>query len=133
MTEGKKNQKLQPVSNVLQELFSRGQSPLSDQFLRWKVWNSWREIVGPAMESYSSPVGYAKRSLVIWVKSAAHLQELSYGKDLLRNKINQFVGFSWIDTVKLTLDRKDVPPPAEAQPEVREFLGGRSDDEFEGK
>lgn len=61
------------------------------------------------MESYSSPVGYSKRCLIIWVKSAAHLQELSYGKDLLRDKVNQFVGFIWIESVRLTLDRKDVP------------------------
>jgi hypothetical protein len=122
MSEGKKNQKLQPVSNVLQSLFSGGKSPLSDQFLRWRVWRSWAEVVGPAMEAYSSPVGYNRRVLIIWVKSAAHMQEMSYGKDLLRAKVNQFVGFDWIDTVKFTLDRKDVPTVAESEDEMKSFL-----------
>ena len=122
MSEGKKNQKLQPVSNVLQTLFANGQSALSDQFLRWRVWRAWADIVGPGMAGYSSPVGFNRRTLIIWAKSAAHMQEMSYGRDMLRAKVNQFVGFHWIDDVRLTLDRKDVPSVAESEAEMKEFL-----------
>lgn len=131
MSKRKKNQKLQPVSNVLETLFSRGQSGLSDQFRRWRVWHSWRELVGDNIASYSIPVGYLKGTLQVWVKTPSHLQELSFGTDVLKDKVNQFVGFPWVKKVRLTLDRKDVPKFEESDEGLREYLakGSPSADE----
>lgn len=126
MSKPKKNQKLQPVSNVLQNLFGRGKSPLSDGFLRWKIWHQWQDIVGPQIASYSQPVGYSDGYLFVWVKTSAHLQELNYGRDLMRDKINKVIGFHWVKGIKLTVDRRDVPRPEESDPGLREFLAKES-------
>lgn len=129
MSERKKDQKLQPVSNILQGLLARGQSPLSDQFLRWRLWSSWRELVGPSIGGYSTPVGFSRGVLMVWVKSPAHLQEMSFGLEILREKVNDFVGFDWVVSVKLTLDRKDVPTLEESAPGLRRFLSTQSPNE----
>lgn len=129
MSENKKNQKLQPVSNVLQAIFTRGNSALSDQFLRWRLWNSWAELVGPGIAAYSTPVGFNKGILIIWVRTPAHLQEMNYGREILRKKVNQFIGFEWTMNIKLTLDRKDVPNPEESDPGLRVYLSKQSPNE----
>ncbi len=129
MSDGKKDQRLQPVSNVLHALFTRGDTPLSDQFLRWQLWNAWENLVGANISSYSTPVGFQRGVLLIWVRTPAHLQELNYGRELLRRKVNQFVGFEWVESIRLTLDRKDVPKPEESDPGLREFLSKESPSE----
>ncbi|MGE0761642.1 MAG: DUF721 domain-containing protein [Bdellovibrionales bacterium] len=129
MSGRNKDQKLQPVSNVLQTIFARGESPLSDQFLRWRLWSCWADLVGPNIGAYSTPVGFQKGVLVVWVKTAAHMQELNYGRDLIKHKINQFVGFKWVTNVRLTLDRKDVPTLEESDPGLRQFLAKQSPNE----
>lgn len=122
MIDRKKNQKLQPASSVLQSVLSKGQNALSDQFLRWRLWNSWGDIVGAKIAAYSIPVGYRDGALIIWVKTSAHLQELKFGIEPLKEKANQFVGFSWVKEIKLTIDRKSVPMPEETSNQLREFL-----------
>lgn len=122
MSDREKDQKLQPVSNVLQSLFTKGKSPLSDQFLRWRLWSTWHEVVGEEMAQYSTPVGFYDGTILIWVRTAAHMQEMNYGRELLRNRINQFVGFSWVKLVKFTVDRKDVPQQDEATDQFKSFL-----------
>ncbi|MBX7230733.1 MAG: DUF721 domain-containing protein [Bdellovibrionales bacterium] len=114
--------KLTPVSNILQSLLSRGQSPLSDQFLRWRVWNSWSEIVGSRVCQYSVPVGFHHGILIVWVKTSAHLHDLSFALDLIRTKVNHHVGFDWIHSVRLTVDKKDVPNCNEGSSKLKEFL-----------
>ncbi len=122
MSERKKNQKPQAVSNILQNLFAKSEGPLQDGFLRWRVWQAWRTLVGDKVGSYSIPVSYKTGTLLIWVKSAGHMQELSFGTDVIRDKVNKFVGFQWVKKVRLTLDRKDVPSLEESSPGLREFL-----------
>lgn len=114
MTEPKEK-KLTSVSRVLEELLSRGESPLSDQFLRWRLWHSWSEVVGEKMAQVSTPVGFQKGLLMIWVRSPVYMQELSYGLDLLREKINSFVGFNWVAAIRLTQDRRSVPAGAASE------------------
>ena len=123
MTGTKKEQNLQPVSNILETILTDGKGPLSDQFLRWKIWNNWAEIVGPVVGGYSSPVGFEDGTLYVWVKSPVHMQELSFGLDLLRVKVNQFAKRAWIKAIRLTLDRKDVPQTEDAPQDFRDFIG----------
>lgn len=122
MSDRKKNQKPQPVSNVLQNLFGRGDGPLAEGFMRWRVWHNWKQLVGERVGSYSIPVAFKDGVLSIWVKSAAHMQDLSFGSDLIKDKVNKFVGFPWVKKIRFTLDRKDVPSLEESEPGLREFL-----------
>lgn len=108
MSGPKKDQNLLPVSNILADLFQSEDGPFSDQFRRYQLWQKWYEVVGPVISRYSAPITYREGVLWIWVKSAAHSQEMSFGLDLLRGKINQFFGFTWVKQIKLTTDSREV-------------------------
>ena len=122
MPKKKRKSNLLSMSNILHHLFDQGQSPLKDQFQRWKLWNSWAEVAGASIASYSDPVGYNRGVLIIWVKSSSHMQELTYILENLRDRINAFVGRNYVKSIRLTLDRKSVPTSEESGTDLREFL-----------
>lgn len=101
-------------SEVLQSLLGGGNQPLSEQFLRWKIWKQWNLVVGPTMAGASEPVGYRKGILVLWVKSSAWVQQMSFFKDQIISKVNLFVGFNYVQDIQLTLNRRSVPDAKDA-------------------
>src|SRR3979411_304399 len=52
------------ASKVLQTLLANGKSPLSDQFLRWKIWRFWPQIVGETLGAVCEPVGFERGRLL---------------------------------------------------------------------
>lgn len=125
MSDGKKGRKssLTASAEVLQSLLQNRKSPLTEQFIRWKVWNAWPEVVGPEIARSTLPVGYLKGTLYIWVRSAPRMQEMIFMLETLQNRINQFCGSRWVKSIRLTLDRRTVPQLADASKEMRDFLG----------
>lgn len=122
MSSQKRRGALTPVGHVLQSLFQNSKSELSDQFLRWKIWSFWPQIVGPTLARCSQPVGYQKGRLYIWVDHSARMQELSFMVVDIRDKINQAVGKKWVRSIKFTLDRREVPKSEEGQAGLRTAL-----------
>lgn len=106
--KGRSSQLLQ-ATDVLQSLLEHNRGPLSDQFLRWKVWKNWEDIVGPTISKNSMPVGYHKGELYVWVKNSVWMQEFLFIAGPLKEKVNKFVGRKWIKFVKFTLNRQEVP------------------------
>jgi predicted nucleic acid-binding Zn ribbon protein len=113
---------LSPVANVLQSLFQSSKSPLSQQFIRWRLWNEWENVVGCEIAQHSMPVGYLDGALYVWVKSAARMQEMQFVVRPLMQKINQFAGSAYVRSIRFTLDRKAVPMPQENAEDLRGFL-----------
>ena len=74
------------------------------------------------MAKYSVPVGYRGGVLYVWVRDSVHLQEMTFMVRALKAKVNQFVGRSWVKSIRLTLDRKDVPTVQETEGELRDYL-----------
>lgn len=120
---------LSHAANVLQLLFKAGKSPLSEQFIRWRLWSEWDQVVGPEMAKNSTPVSYLDGTLYVWVSSAPRMQEMTFLVRPLRDKINQFAGKSWVRSIRFTLDRKSVPRLEESSQDLREFLSTRSPNE----
>ncbi len=118
----KKKTELSAASKVLQSLLANGKSPLSDGFLRWKVWRFWPQIVGSTLSTHCEPVGYARGKLIIWVKSSARMQEIRFFEVSLKDKVNAYVDRSWVRSVRFTLDRHDVPREAEVSQDFKKFL-----------
>lgn len=118
----KKKTELLPASRVLQALLGSGKSPLSDGFLRWKIWRFWSQIVGPTLSGHCEPVGYQRGKLYIWVKSSARMQEIRFFEDTLKTKVNEYVGKPWVRTIRFTLDRHEVPKVAEVSDEFKNML-----------
>jgi len=117
---------LSSASRVLQTLLANGKSPLSDQFLRWKIWRFWDQIVGATLGKVCEPVGFERGRLYIWVKSSARMQEIRFFEDTLREKVNEHVGRQWARSIRFTLDRHGIPKAAEVSDEFKNFLAGEA-------
>lgn len=131
----KRVSQLTASADVLQALLQNRKGPLTEQFVRWRVWNAWPEVVGAEIAKNTLPVGYLKGTLYIWVKSGPRMQELLFLLDSLRDRINKFAGAHWVKSIRLTLDRKSVPQLEDAGEKMREFVAktgahrpGSSDD-----
>lgn len=122
MSDKKKKTDLTTASKVLQSLLGSGKSPLSDNFLRWKIWRFWPQIVGATLAKYCEPVGYERGRLMIWVKSSARMQEIRFFENDLKAKVNEYVGKQWVRGIRFTLDRHSVPKEAEVSAEFKKFL-----------
>lgn len=97
------------MSSVLQSLFADGKSPLSDQFIKFKLIKGWQQIGGDMVASSCLPVTYRYGRLVIWVKSSTRLQELRYMEATLLENINEFLGSAMVKELRFTLeDRRGV-------------------------
>lgn len=127
--KNRKSSTLDSAASVLQTLMQSGKSPLAEQFIRWKLWNSWEEVVGAEMAKNSLPVGYLKGTLYIWVNSSARMQEMTFLVRPLLKKVNEFGGKNWVRNIRFTLDRKSVPQPQESEEGLREFLSTQSPNE----
>lgn len=104
-----KKSTLQLGSEVLQALFENGKSPLSQQFIRWKLWRKWEEFVGPTMAQISEPVGYHKGVLYVWVKNASWMQQLVFMREPMKETINKKLQTKYVHEIRLTMDKKAVP------------------------
>lgn len=107
----KKPSHLMTASSVLQGLLSNVQSPLAGPFVRYKIWRYWDEIVGVSVAKISVPVEVDKGRLLVWAKSSAHLQDLHFVAEAIKDQTNKFLGRKLIHSVRFTLDEKRVPPP----------------------
>lgn len=110
MDSGKKpKRKLSLGSEVLQSLFENGKSPLSEQFMRWKLWAKWEEVVGPTIAKNTEPVGFQRGMLYVWVRNSTWMQQMIFLKDPIRDTINQKFENNFVKYIKFTLDRREVP------------------------
>lgn len=112
-SEGKKKKKPTLGLEVLQGLFENGDSTLSQQFIRWKLWKMWSNYVGHSIATISEPVGYQKGTLYVWVKNSSWLQQLAFMLEPIKTSINEKLGFNYVNVIYLTLDRKKVPHSTE--------------------
>ena len=110
------------ASKVLQTVLGNGKSALSDQFLRWKIWRFWPQIVGKTLGAVCEPVGFDRGRLYIWVRSSARMQEIRFFEETLKKKVNDHVGRIWCRSMRFTLDRHDIPNRAEVSEEFKKFL-----------
>jgi predicted nucleic acid-binding Zn ribbon protein len=101
--------------DVLQGMLEKGNSPLAQDFKRYRLKLDWEQVVGPTISARCSPVGYANGIVYIWVISASWMNQLVYGRKELIKKINQHVGKGWAREIRFTQDKRDVPKEALSQ------------------
>lgn len=104
----RKRSTLTSASDILQGLLQNSKTPLSDQFLRWRLWQQWSEVVGPTISSQCRPVGFDNGTLLVWVEHSVYIQQLNFITKELTNKVNTYVGRPWIKRIRFTLDKKVV-------------------------
>ncbi len=113
---------LQSLPHVLQAVFGNGKSPLSHQFIRWRLWRFWPQVVGETVARHSRPVGYDRGALVIWVENSVQLQEMLYLRRQITEAVNRYLGQKYVHRISLTLDDKSVPRLEETAEGLRDFL-----------
>ena len=94
------------ASDVLQGLLQNSKSQLSDGFLRWRLEQEWREVVGNTIAEQTLPVAFEKGTLHIWVKHSAWMQQLWFFQDAIKDKVNAHLGRGWVKQVRFTLSRR---------------------------
>ena len=120
---------LEHATVVLQSLLQTSKSPLSEQFIRWRLWNSWSEVVGNEISAHSMPVGFLNGMLYVWVNNSVRMQEMTFLVKQIRQKINTHLGRNYVRSIRFTLDRKTVPTPQESAEDLRGFLSKQSPSE----
>lgn len=115
MSERDYRSKFKTSAEVLKNLLSgpEGQAKatghMADQFLRWKLWMSWQDIVGQTTAQCCEPVAYHQGTLWLWVKNATWLTQLNFMSETIKNTINQKFAAGMVREIRLTMDRKNVP------------------------
>ena len=71
------------------------ESPLNEQ----RLINSWAEILGPAIASYTRELYIRNQILYVHLTSAALRQERMMGRDLLVRNLNRHVGAQVITNI----------------------------------
>lgn len=109
MSEKDYRTKFKTGAEVLHKLLEGNSTAMSDQFLRWKLWLSWKEIVGDTVAQNAEPVSYHHGILWLWVKNSVWMHQMSFMIEPIKNSINQKFKEGFVKEVRLTLDRKKLP------------------------
>jgi predicted nucleic acid-binding Zn ribbon protein len=116
------NSKFKSGTELLQGLFESGKNPLSEQFIRWKMWSRWEEIVGPTLAKSTEPVGWQWNTLLIWVPHSTVMQQMQFLKQNILQAVQKAYPQLAIKDVRFTLDRKQTPKDGVAKEEAQHFI-----------
>lgn len=102
--------KFHTTAEALKSLFEEKQGgPVSSQFLRWKLWMQWSEIVGETIAQNSEPISYYNGTLYLHVKNSTWMQQMTFMSENIKNAINQKFKKGYVKEIRFTLDRKGTP------------------------
>jgi hypothetical protein len=101
--------KFKTSAEVLHKLLEDKAGPVSDQYLRWKLWLAWNDIVGQTISENAEPVSYHHGTLWLWVRNSVWMQQMTFMLEPIKNSINQKFKEGFVKEIKLTLDRKQMP------------------------
>ncbi|HEX9079821.1 MAG TPA: DUF721 domain-containing protein [Desulfuromonadaceae bacterium] len=93
----------QPLSALLNEgLQGLG---LAERLREADIWRVWPEVVGPAISSRARPLRIIGGALTVAVSSGPWMQELTFLKGMIREKLNGRLGAEVIREIVLTSGR----------------------------
>jgi len=110
MKENDYKPKFKTAAEVLKSLLE-GQSgdAVSDNFLRWKLWLNWADVVGPTLSEQCEPVSFHHGLLWIWVKNSVWMQQMTFMSAHIKSAIDQKYRKGYVKEIRFTLDRKWTP------------------------
>ncbi|MBC7459058.1 MAG: DUF721 domain-containing protein [Bdellovibrionaceae bacterium] len=124
MRENDFKSKFKTSAEVLKSLFEEKEGgPVSEQFMRWKLWLNWKDIVGPTTAEYTEPVAYHKGVLWLWVKNSTWMQQMTFMSETIKNTVNQKYKMGFVTEIRYTLDRKNIPKEnSDFKANVKKFI-----------
>jgi hypothetical protein len=114
--------KFKTGTEVLQKLFEGGNSPLSQQFIRWKMWSKWDQVVGPTLAKQTEPVGLQRSTLWIWVPHSTVLHQMTFLKDNILQVVQKAYPKLKVTEIRFTLDRKQTPQAQDPRDKAQAFI-----------
>jgi hypothetical protein len=124
MRENDFKSKFKTSAEVLKSLFEEKEGgPVSEQFMRWKLWLNWKDIVGPSTAEYTEPVAYHNGVLWLWVKNSTWMQQMTFMSETIKNTVNQKYKKGFVREIRYTLDRKNIPKEnSDFKANVKKFI-----------
>ena len=124
MRENDFKSKFKTSAEVLKSLFEEKEGgPVSEQFMRWKLWLNWKDIVGPTTAEYTEPVAYHNKVLWLWVKNSTWMQQMTFMSETIKNTVNQKYKKGFVTEIRYTLDRKNIPKEnSDFKANVKKFI-----------
>lgn len=75
----------------------------SEEKLLVELWKNWEMVMGPQLAGIAYPLGRREKILIIGGEDTMALQELSFMKDELLERVNAFIDNPFFDKVELQL------------------------------
>ncbi len=85
------------IKEALQELIAAYK--LKPKLHQTNIRSAWAELMGPAIAKYTREVKLSGKILYITIDSAPLRQELSYGREKIKNLLNETLGEAYIEEV----------------------------------
>lgn len=124
MAENDFKTKFNTGAEVLQKLLEGKAGPVSDQYLRWKLWLNWKDIVGPTVSDHSEPISYRNGLLWLCVDNSVWMQQMGFMTETIKETINHKFRKGFVREIRYTTDRRQVPSMEDDQfrDNVKKFL-----------
>lgn len=117
-----------PFPQALADIFqdSLGRIGLGERLREMEIWRIWGEAVGPAIALRAQPNRIINGVLTVVVSSGPWMQELSFFKETLKEKLNSRLGDSVIKEIVLRSGRvavndlseeRELPAPIKLTPD----------------
>lgn len=117
-----------PISDVVEETVSK--LDITKKMRQYKLWQCWKEIAGPAIYLNARPVRWNRDILVVAVKHSSWMQELTYLKTKLLEKIREAIPDINISDVRFEIGK--IADESGKNPGSTEFADAMlSEDEIE--
>jgi hypothetical protein len=86
-----------PVGDVIASLMTDGTLPYRPDDV--EIWRVWKEVVGQTYAENSQPSKIRKKQLTVTVSDSIWLQELTFYKETILEKINGKLGRKAVDSI----------------------------------
>lgn len=95
---------MQKISGILNKLLK--QYGLEGKIIEYTIADKWEEIAGKIIASHTYPAGLHHKMLYVIVDSPVWLQELSFYKNDIIEKVNKYFGKEIIKDIYLKTGQK---------------------------
>lgn len=88
-----------PVGDIIAALLTDGTLPYRPDDV--EIWRVWKEVVGNTYAENSQPSKIRKKQLTVTVSNSIWLQELTFYKETILEKINRKLGRNAVDSINI--------------------------------
>jgi predicted nucleic acid-binding Zn ribbon protein len=97
--------RLTPVSGVLDQVLR--QYGLEGKFREYRVMEQWPEVVGETLARHTVPEGIRYRKLILRVDSSAWMQQLTFFKKDILDKVNAALGENAVSDIQMKIGQME--------------------------